>query len=179
VNAGLPPLALAAGDGDPAHPRIAGRRLPNGRPRVDQAPRCELGSNVTFVVLDDADLDRVTDALASAGYTNSGLSRVSAQKVDRFVPGDPANTTLASLITDPEGDRVVRWLREPRDARATILRGGDRDRSLVEAAVAADPPADSQRHPLRARRQRLRHERGPRASLRPGSAGKVKAHVVD
>jgi acyl-CoA reductase-like NAD-dependent aldehyde dehydrogenase len=121
---------------------------------------CELGSNAAFIVLEDADLDRVAEALAFAGYTNSGQNCVSAQrvlvherlrdelverlteKVDRLVPGDPADprTTLAPLITERAADRVVRWLAEARERGAILVRGGDRDRSLVEPAVVVDPP---------------------------------------
>jgi acyl-CoA reductase-like NAD-dependent aldehyde dehydrogenase len=179
VEAGLPPLALQClvGPGSTVgEALVSDRRVRKvsftGSYAVGEAiaraagPKrltCELGSNAAFVVLDDADLDRVAEALAFAGYTNSGQNCVSAQRVvvhealrdelvehltervDRFVPGDPADpkTTLAPLITEPEADRVVRWLIEARDAGATIVRGGDRDRSLVEPAVVIEPPLDS------------------------------------
>jgi acyl-CoA reductase-like NAD-dependent aldehyde dehydrogenase len=179
VNAGLPQLALQClvgpgatiGEALASDPRVrkisftGSHAVGEAIARAAGAKRltCELGSNAAFIVLDDADLDRVTEALAFAGYTNSGQNCVSAQrvlvhealqaelverladKVDRFVPGDPADpkTTLAPLITEPEADRVVRWLGEARDAGATVVRGGDRDRSLVEPAVVVEPPADS------------------------------------
>jgi acyl-CoA reductase-like NAD-dependent aldehyde dehydrogenase len=179
VKAGLPPLALQClvgpgstiGEALASDPRVrkisftGSHAVGEAIARTAGAKRltCELGSNAAFIVLDDADLGRVTEALAFAGYTNSGQNCVSAQrvvvheslqtdlverltdKVDRFVPGDPADpsTTLAPLITESEADRVVRWLREARAAGATIVRGGDRDRSLVEPAVVLDPAPDS------------------------------------
>jgi glyceraldehyde-3-phosphate dehydrogenase (NADP+) len=124
---------------------------------------CELGSNAAFVVLADADLDRAASAIAFSGYTNAGQNCVSTQRVivdrsvrdelvervladvDELRPGDPDDpaTTLAPLIDEREGDRVVRWLGEAREAGADLVRGGVRDGAVVAPAVVLEPPPDA------------------------------------
>ena len=124
---------------------------------------CELGSNAAFVVLDDADLDRAAAAIAFSGYTNAGQNCVSTQrvvaqrsirdalvervlaKVDELRPGDPGDpaTTLAPLIDEREGERVVRWLGEARAAGGDLVRGGRRDGTVVAPAVVLEPPPDA------------------------------------
>jgi acyl-CoA reductase-like NAD-dependent aldehyde dehydrogenase len=124
---------------------------------------CELGSNAAFVVLADADVDRAAAAIAFSGYTNAGQNCVSTQrviahrsirdalvervlaKVDELRTGDPDDpaTTLAPLIDEREGDRVVRWLGEARAAGADLVRGGARDGTVVAPAVVLEPPPDA------------------------------------
>jgi glyceraldehyde-3-phosphate dehydrogenase (NADP+) len=121
---------------------------------------CELGSNAALVVLDDADVDRAAAAIAFSAYTNSGQNCVSTQRVlvagvrrdellhgllervDRLQPGDPADpaTTLAPVIDEREAGRVTAWIAEARAGGATVLRGGGRDRALVEPTVILDAP---------------------------------------
>jgi glyceraldehyde-3-phosphate dehydrogenase (NADP+) len=124
---------------------------------------CELGSNAALVVLDDADLDAAAAAIAFSGYTNSGQNCVSTQRVlvepavrdelidrllrhvDALRPGDPADpaTTLAPVIDEREAARVVDWIAEATATGARAVRGGDRDRALVEPAIVLDPPPAS------------------------------------
>ncbi len=124
---------------------------------------CELGSNAAAVVLDDADLDRAADAIAHSGYTNAGQNCVSTQRVivaqavrdalverllervDRLVLGNPADprTTLAPLISEREAARVVDWIAQARGGGASVLRGGERDGTLVDPAVVLEPPGRS------------------------------------
>jgi len=121
---------------------------------------CELGSNAALVVLDDADLDRAAGAIAFSAYTNAGQNCVSTQRVlvaqtmrdelvdrlialvDRLRPGDPSDpeTDLAPLIDEREAERVIAWIAEAADAGADVIRGGARDRALVEPGVILDPP---------------------------------------
>jgi acyl-CoA reductase-like NAD-dependent aldehyde dehydrogenase len=124
---------------------------------------CELGSNAALVVLEDADLDLAARAISHSGFTNAGQNCVSTQRVivhrarrdelvervlaevDAKAPGDPslAGTTLGPVIDEREADRVVRWLREARRGGAELLRGGDRERAVVEPAVVLEPAADA------------------------------------
>jgi glyceraldehyde-3-phosphate dehydrogenase (NADP+) len=124
---------------------------------------CELGSNAALVVLDDADLDRAAAAIAFSGYTNAGQNCVSTQRVlvaessrdqlvdrleghvDRLRPGDPSDpaTDLAPVIDEREAERVTTWIAEAAAAGATVLRGGDRDRSLVAPGIILDPPTSA------------------------------------
>jgi glyceraldehyde-3-phosphate dehydrogenase (NADP+) len=125
---------------------------------------CELGSNAALVVLDDADLDRAAAAIAFSGYTNAGQNCVSTQRVvvarsrrdeliDRLLahvdglrPGDPADpaTDLAPVIDEREAERVTSWIADAAAGGATVLRGGERDRALVQPAVILDPPTTAQ-----------------------------------
>jgi acyl-CoA reductase-like NAD-dependent aldehyde dehydrogenase len=124
---------------------------------------CELGSNAALVVLDDADIERAAGAIAFSGYTNAGQNCVSTQRVlvaesrrdelvDRLLghvdglrPGDPSDpaTDLAPVIDEREAERVTTWIAEAAAAGATVARGGDRDRALVQPAVVLDPPTDA------------------------------------
>jgi glyceraldehyde-3-phosphate dehydrogenase (NADP+) len=124
---------------------------------------CELGSNAALVVLDDADLDRAAAAIAFSGYTNAGQNCVSTQRVlvaesrrdelverlerhvDGLRPGDPSDpeTDLAPVIDEREAERVTQWIGEAAAAGATVLRGGDRDRSLVAPGIVLDPPTSA------------------------------------
>jgi len=121
---------------------------------------CELGSNAALVVLDDADLDRAAAAIAFSGYTNAGQNCVSTQRVlvarsrrddlvDRLValvdslrPGDPSDpaTDLAPVIDEREAQRVTEWIAAAAAEGATVLRGGGRERALVEPGIVLDPP---------------------------------------
>lgn len=122
---------------------------------------CELGSNAALVLLDDGDVDRAAAAVGHSGYTNAGQNCVSTQRVlvhrslrdaflerlvarvDRFSPGDPADprTDLAPVISEEEAARVVSWIGE---TGGDVLRGGDRDGTVVAPAVVVDPAPESQ-----------------------------------
>jgi acyl-CoA reductase-like NAD-dependent aldehyde dehydrogenase len=111
-------------------------------------------------VLDDADLDRAAVAIAFSGYTNAGQNCVSTQRVlvaqplrdelvDRLVahvdglrPGDPSDpaTDLGPVIDEHEAQRVTEWMAAAAADGARVLRGGSRDRALVEPGVILDPP---------------------------------------
>jgi acyl-CoA reductase-like NAD-dependent aldehyde dehydrogenase len=124
---------------------------------------CELGSNTAVVVLDDADVELAARALGRSPFVNAGQNCVSPQRaivsrmifeqlvegvaarMDELRVGDPADpaTTLAPVIDAGEADRVTTWIREARDAGATVVRGGDRDGTLVAPALILDPPSES------------------------------------
>jgi acyl-CoA reductase-like NAD-dependent aldehyde dehydrogenase len=124
---------------------------------------CELGSNAALVVLDDADLERAAGAIAFSAYTNAGQNCVSTQRVlvarsrreelverliahvDALRPGDPSDpaTDLAPLVDEREAERVTSWIADAAAAGAEVVRGGGRDRALVEPGVILDPPVDA------------------------------------
>jgi acyl-CoA reductase-like NAD-dependent aldehyde dehydrogenase len=62
--------------------------------------------------------------------------------VDARVTGDPADprTDLSPVIDTGEADRVTTWIAEAARQGAEVVRGGDRDRAVVEPAVVLDPP---------------------------------------
>jgi acyl-CoA reductase-like NAD-dependent aldehyde dehydrogenase len=123
----------------------------------------ELGSNAAMVVLDDADLDRAAASAAASSFTNSGQNCVSTQRiivqrqvldaflerllthVDQLVPGDPSQpaTTLGPVINVGEAQRVLDWVSEAVSGGAQALRGGERERALVQPLVLLEPPHSS------------------------------------
>jgi acyl-CoA reductase-like NAD-dependent aldehyde dehydrogenase len=123
----------------------------------------ELGGNAATIVCADADVAAAARNCAATGYTNSGQSCISVQRVyvdrgrfDEFVdaftreveklsvgdPLDPA-TDVGSMVGDDAAERVVCWAREAASAGATITTGGRRDGATVTPTVVASPPADA------------------------------------
>ena len=116
----------------------------------------ELGSSAPLIVLADADPDAAAAAIANGGYVNAGQVCISVQRVvvDRAVHGDlldallPAvdsielgdphmdSTTMGSLISDAEAERVEGMLVAAGAAGAQLLAGGEREgASMVPAIV--------------------------------------------
>jgi len=121
----------------------------------------ELGGNAATIVCEDADIPAAARVCARTGYTNSGQSCVSVQRVyvqrDRFAgfldaltaevgklrTGDPLDdaTDVGSMVDDEAAERVVRWTAEAAAAGAEVLAGGTRDGATVDPTVVAHPPA--------------------------------------
>jgi acyl-CoA reductase-like NAD-dependent aldehyde dehydrogenase len=121
----------------------------------------ELGGNAATIVCEDADIDHAARTCARTGYSNSGQSCISVQRVyvqrsrhDDFVAaltaevktlvvGDPldAVTDVGSMVDDDAAERVVRWTGEAVTAGATVTTGGRRDGATVEPTVVVGPPA--------------------------------------
>ncbi|GIH07931.1 aldehyde dehydrogenase [Rhizocola hellebori] len=123
----------------------------------------ELGGNAATLVCEDADIGYAARVCARTGYSNSGQSCISVQRVyvqrsryDEFVeaftrevkllvvgdPLDPA-TDIGSMVDDDAAERVVRWTAQAQAAGATVTTGGRRDGATVLPIVIADPPADA------------------------------------
>ncbi len=118
----------------------------------------ELGASCPVIVLPDADLELAASAVAIGGYVNAGQVCISVQRViahpsvagdflDALVPkveairtGDPSSpeTTMGSLITSIEAERVERAIAEAAKAGAKVLVGGERDGATVAPTVVAD-----------------------------------------
>ncbi|QQM39315.1 aldehyde dehydrogenase family protein [Streptomyces liliifuscus] len=123
----------------------------------------ELGASCPVVVLPDADLELAASAVALGGYVNAGQVCISVQRVithpsitadflDALVPkvkairtGDPSSpeTTMGTLITTAEAERVERAIARAGTDGARILTGGERDGAVVSPAVVADVHPDS------------------------------------
>lgn len=120
----------------------------------------ELGGNAATLVCEDAEIAHAARVCARTGYSNSGQSCISVQRVyvhrsryDEFVdaftrevealtigdPLDPA-TDVGSMVDDEAAERVVRWTAEAAAAGATVTTGGRRDGATVLPTVVADPP---------------------------------------
>jgi acyl-CoA reductase-like NAD-dependent aldehyde dehydrogenase len=123
----------------------------------------ELGGNAATIVCEDADIAHAARTCARTGYSNSGQSCISVQRVyvqrsryDAFVDalttevkalsvGDPldAATDVGSMVDDEAAERVVRWTGEAVAAGATVTTGGRRDGATVTPTVVAAPPVDA------------------------------------
>lgn len=123
----------------------------------------ELGASCPVVVLPDADIEFAASAVAVGGYSNAGQICISVQRVivDRSVTadfldaldekvaemrtGDPLNeaTTLGSLITEKEAERVHASIQQAATDGATVLRGGERDGAVLQPAIVTGVHPDS------------------------------------
>ncbi|BCY11253.1 aldehyde dehydrogenase family protein [Actinoplanes sp. L3-i22] len=122
----------------------------------------ELGGNAATIVCEDADLGEAARVCARTGYTNSGQSCISVQRVyvvrehfDAFVdqltaevaaltvgdPLDPA-TDVGSMVDERAAARVLGWATEAVGGGARITVGGSRDGATLAPTVVAGPRAD-------------------------------------
>ncbi|XVQ06931.1 aldehyde dehydrogenase family protein [Spirillospora sp. CA-255316] len=123
----------------------------------------ELGGNAATIVCDDADIGAAATVCARTGYTNSGQSCISVQRVyvhrprfEEFLgafteavsalkvgdPLDPA-TDVGSMVDEEAAERVVRWSAEAAAAGARLVLGGDRDGATAAPTIVAGPPDDA------------------------------------
>lgn len=123
----------------------------------------ELGGNAATIVCEDADIATVATMCARTGYSNSGQSCISVQRVyvhrsrytefldaftaavDKLVVGDPLDlgTDVGSMVDEDAAERVVRWSAEAAERGAQVLRGGTRDGATAAPTIVANPPADA------------------------------------
>jgi 1-pyrroline dehydrogenase len=128
----------------------------------------ELGGKAPVVVFDDADPAAVAEAIKTAGYWNSGQDCTAASRVvagpkiydtliEQLVPaveslhvGDPAegdDIEMGPVISKDQQERVFGFLERAKDAKATILTGGDSngDRGFfVKPTVVTDVGQDAE-----------------------------------
>jgi acyl-CoA reductase-like NAD-dependent aldehyde dehydrogenase len=123
----------------------------------------ELGGNAATIVCADADVPHAATVCARTGYSNSGQSCISVQRVyvhrSRFAefveafrtrvealtvgdPLDPA-TDVGSMVDEAAACRVEAWLEEATAQGARLVAGGERDGATLRPAVVADPPPDA------------------------------------
>jgi acyl-CoA reductase-like NAD-dependent aldehyde dehydrogenase len=120
----------------------------------------ELGGNAATIVCDDADLADAAGQCARTGFSNSGQSCISVQRiyvprslVDDFVErlasavgelriGDPLDesTDVGSMVDPDAAERVLQWAREAERDGAKLATGGSRDGATLEPIVVVDPP---------------------------------------
>jgi acyl-CoA reductase-like NAD-dependent aldehyde dehydrogenase len=123
----------------------------------------ELGGNAATIVCEDADIAAAARVCARTGYSNSGQSCISVQRVyvqrARFAeflelftetvsglsvgdPLDPA-TDVGSMVDEEAAERVVRWSAEAAAAGGRVVLGGKRDGATALPTVVAEPPDDA------------------------------------
>jgi acyl-CoA reductase-like NAD-dependent aldehyde dehydrogenase len=116
----------------------------------------ELGGNAAMIVHSDCgDLAAVVDRAVVGGFTYSGQSCISVQRIlverpifqtftwkmveaaARLVCGDPANarTDIGPVIRESDAMRIVEWADEALAQGARIVAGGVREGSMVEPTI--------------------------------------------
>ena len=115
----------------------------------------ELGSNAPFVVMPDADPEKVAKAAAMSGYSNAGQVCISTQRVlahtdiyadfvDAFKAetesintGNPmhAENRMGPMIRQSDAERVQGWVTEAVKGGATLVTGGDCDGQIMQPTV--------------------------------------------
>ncbi len=118
----------------------------------------ELGSNSPLIILNDADLHKVADAVLASGYGNAGQVCISAQRViatdsvygdllDVLKPrvaslptGNPLHdaTKMGPMIRERDAQRVGEWIAEAVEQGARVVAGGDRSGNLFQPTLLAD-----------------------------------------
>src|SRR5207249_5292877 len=120
----------------------------------------ELGGNAATIVCEDADIAAAARVCARTGYSNSGQSCISVQRVyvesprfEEFVglfraqvaslrvgdPLDPA-TDVGTMVDAEAAKRVAGWIGEAVSAGARLEAGGIIHGATLTPAVVADPP---------------------------------------
>jgi glyceraldehyde-3-phosphate dehydrogenase (NADP+) len=174
LEAGLPPLAIACLTGSGGE---LGKLLCNdtrvrkisftgsvevGRQIIEVAGikrvTMELGSNSPLIVMADADLNKVADAVIATGYGNAGQVCISTQRViaqeriysdllDALKPrveglaaGDPLKegTKMGPMIRERDAARVGEWIGEAVQQGARLVSGGSRQGTLHQPTLLAD-----------------------------------------
>jgi acyl-CoA reductase-like NAD-dependent aldehyde dehydrogenase len=123
----------------------------------------ELGGNAATIVCEDADTGHAASVCARTGYSNSGQSCISVQRVyvhrtrfEEFLAaftkevaelkvGDPldSDTDVGSMVDDAAAERVLAWAAEAAANGATIVLGGTRDGATLSPTVVANPAPDA------------------------------------
>jgi glyceraldehyde-3-phosphate dehydrogenase (NADP+) len=178
LEAGLPPLAISclAGSGSEVGTALCrdarvrkisftgsvevGKQICSvaGLKRVTM----ELGSNSPLIVMPDADLNKVADAVIASGYGNAGQVCISTQRViaidkvyrdllDLLGPrvaslktGDPLaeGTRMGPMIRERDAARVTNWIDDAVGQGARLVAGGSRSGTLVQPTLLADVRPD-------------------------------------
>jgi acyl-CoA reductase-like NAD-dependent aldehyde dehydrogenase len=122
----------------------------------------ELGSNSPLIVLDDADLSKVVDAVVKTGFANAGQVCISAQrviateriyegliaalgpKVEALATGDQLleSTHVGPMVRANDAERVGQWIDEAVQSGARLVCGGSRENAVVQPTLLADVRPD-------------------------------------
>jgi acyl-CoA reductase-like NAD-dependent aldehyde dehydrogenase len=119
----------------------------------------ELGGNAATIVCEDADVDAAAALCAATGFSNSGQSCISVQRIythrsvfDLFVRaltaavrrlrvGDPLDdrTDVGSMVDDDAASRVEKWVKEAEAGGGTVTCGGTRNGATLAPTVVSEP----------------------------------------
>jgi len=118
----------------------------------------ELGSNSPVIVMPDADLGKVAEAVAATGYANAGQVCISTQrvlaagkiyadflaalkpKVEALTTGNQLDekVKVGPMIREKDAIRVDEWVREAIGSGARLVTGGRRQGAIYAPTVVAD-----------------------------------------
>jgi acyl-CoA reductase-like NAD-dependent aldehyde dehydrogenase len=118
----------------------------------------ELGSNSPIIVMPDADLEKVAEAVAATGYSNAGQVCISTQrviaqeaiyedvlaaaksKVEALTTGNPLDekTKVGPMIREQEAVRVEQWVQEAVKGGGRVVTGGVRRGAIYTPTIVAD-----------------------------------------
>lgn len=125
-------------------------------------PALELGGNNAHIVLEDADLERATDAGAFGSFTHQGQECISinrhlvheslydeyvaglAERAERLPIGAPweEGTLVGPVINESQRDKIVGFVEESVERGATVEAGGIHDGLFVEPTVLSGVTGD-------------------------------------
>ncbi len=178
LEAGLPPLAVscvtgaggAVGDALCSDSRVRKISFTGSRDVGEHICKVaglkkvtmELGSNSPLIVMEDADLEKVAQAILATGYANAGQVCISTQRVialrgcyenllDALKPGVEALTTgdqladgtkMGPMIRESDAQRVEAWVQEAVAGGARLVAGGGRAGSVLQPSLLADVRPD-------------------------------------
>ena len=118
----------------------------------------ELGSNCPLIVMPDADLNKVAQAVAATGYANAGQVCISTQrvltagkvysdflgalkpKVEALTTGNQLDekTKVGPMVRENDAIRVEQWVKEAVGGGARVVVGGSRHGAIYAPTVVAD-----------------------------------------
>ncbi|WP_025092796.1 aldehyde dehydrogenase family protein [Bacillus safensis] len=120
----------------------------------------ELGGNGATIVHHDADIEQAASMCAKTGFSNSGQSCISVQriyvhqemmpsftevlkqKVEQLVVGDPlsSESDIGCMVDVQAAQRVETWIQEAESMGAQLLCGGKRNGASITPAILLNPP---------------------------------------
>ncbi|AWI35479.1 aldehyde dehydrogenase (NAD) family protein [Bacillus safensis FO-36b] len=120
----------------------------------------ELGGNGATIVHHDADIEQAASMCAKTGFSNSGQSCISVQriyvhqemmpsftevlkqKVEQLVVGDPlsSESDIGCMVDVQAAQRVEAWIQEAESMGAHLLCGGKRNGASITPAILLNPP---------------------------------------
>lgn len=120
----------------------------------------ELGGNAACIVDEDADIEDAVKRVIIGAFYQSGQSCISVQRLlihekiydhfkEKFISatknlksGDPKkdDTFIGPMISEKEAKRIEQWINKAVQAGATLLCGGKRDGTMLQATLLEDVP---------------------------------------
>lgn len=123
----------------------------------------ELGGNAATIVAADADIERAAKMCAQTGYSNSGQSCISVQRiyvestvvdsfvgklienVEKLVVGNPLDpsTDIGTMVDEQAANRVMQWITEAVEEGAQVLTGAKQTGANITPTVLLNPKKQS------------------------------------